>query len=333
MLFDTESLTSVKFTTLSQSVSPQNSISSYTPRPKLFNVARGLIAGVSVDNNALNIFLFNVSSRKPLYKKALQQKFEIPIQARLDLVVIHEKDRPDMLVVRSDMKTFQFLNLRLQLLFNLSFPDSFQVPCLCYTNKRIITWFNGDLRLSYWHLFESKPYQTLDLPFRVRECHSLLPNRNLLILLSSDESQLIFIDTSKSQVINTAKSPGNLLHRVINSEDRVVTSWFSFADGECLMELYCQLLTPEMELKTLGEIQVTGHGRTILPLCGSVFLKLTNEGVYMVEIGTEKMKSQKLERPSDEKYDSCVEMEKYEKMVCVLTRANRLLLLQIKQNE
>lgn len=327
---NTKSLSTPKFITLSQAFFPLDEDYYRSSSSELFNLTRDIIAGVVLEESAVNISLFKATSRKPLLKKVLPRNCESH-DVIIGNISTNDKSHPNILVIRSDTNAFQFLSLRLRVLFELRIAvDSLKESYLCCANGKIITWFKDGVKLFYWKPFESQPYESLELPFPVGSHYSLLPNRNLLILCGSDGKQLLFVDITKNQVMGTTKFPGETLHRVVNNEDRVITSWFSWSQGACYWKYYCHVLTPELELKELGKIEVNGHGSRIFTMCGaSVFLRISHKGASLVEVGTEKIVSQTLARPRDERYFSIAEIGHYKKMVCLLTEGNKLLLLQI----
>lgn len=324
----TECHTKLKFTTLSSSFSPSKGLLASSLNPLiLFNTSKDIIAAVSIQERALVISLFHVATRKPLYKKTLKQSFASQLQA-----YIKGKNNLDIIVLRSGTLSFQFLSLRLELLFKLDLPPAETPACLCSINGKVITWYQQGLQLSYWNLFESKPHKSLALPYELGNSYSLLPHRNLLILISYDGDMLLFIDVSNNQMIGTTKNVGNHLQGVVNIEDRVITSSFKMMMTSYSLAFYSHQLTNDLELKQLWKIDVNGYGSKLFIIAGGrMFLKVDANWIHVVEVSNnKKVISQKVAKQTAASYVSYAELKNYEKTVCVLTERNKLLLLQIK---
>lgn len=330
----------LQFTTLCHEFAPSEVLTpqEFNP-PKLFNISKDIIARVSAQTNTLGICLFNVPSRKRIYKKILHNPSHSLHQGATDPIMISLDNNQHILIIRTNTTVFLFYSLKLQVLFELNVehpPNPALVPLsLCYADHKVITWFNNGDELTYWKLFESKPYDSIKLPFCVMDCYSLLPNRNLLILQFNERTKLLCVDIKKNQVVKTTNIYGDRLQKIINTEDRVMIAFNSYDWSNPFLKFSCHLLTPELELKDLGMIIVYGHSSQMFAICGgSYFFQNGSGGKSVVKVGTEKKVSQKISwklDKLDKLWESSAELRNQGKHACLFSKTNKFFVLKITE--
>ena len=213
-------------------------------------------------------------------------------------------------------------------------------PASAIPNDKLVTWFENGKNLSFWKLFDSKPFQSLSLPAGARNRYFLLPSRNLLILQTAAERQLLFLDINKNQVLGTANSAGAHLHIGMNARDRAITCSILGSYIKIHKKYYCYELTPGLELKELGTIMAVNRRRgsdfyasKVFAVCdGSTFLEMSTKGVGLVNLEeNKKVLKEIIERPWGALCGSSVELLGHKRTVCLLTVANKLLILKIRE--
>lgn len=245
------------------------------------------------------------------------------------------KENNQLIVVLRFSKTeFRMLSIpRLRLLHSLKTNQSADSQLnMCYMNNEIITWFSNDDLLTFWKFLSTKPSSTIKLPFTVRPTYSQLTNRNLLILQNEISKELVFVDVKQKKVIKTIKVEHNLYHS-INAEDKLFRFWTAFMQVTGFGEFYCDSISADITLKTVGKLSLRGSFTEAILLDGArTLIRHNSTKCQYFEIAADLLILYQSERLKDERYSGSLHIFKAKKF-CLITRDGRLLLLWFHREE
>lgn len=322
----------VKTTTLSHAFSTRefalNQGSKLVRKTVLFSLNHAILVCIRLFDDSIHITYFHVTTRKVLRRNTKYKFINIAHVHDFDPQLIERKNQY-FLGIRISNSEFHFISLwNLQTVCELRLSDGVDSKLFyCFMNGNLITWFENGQEVSFWRVFEEKPYATIKMPFKLFSSSSQLPNRNLLVLQASDNKEIVYLDVVKRKIVGVS-STDQALYRSINSENQVIQVLAAFLNGA----IFCYELTQDLQLlertkyvldepSTTKVLLLSGAGICITQnFKRTSFYSLTNQREAYENVG----------RPSREYYMATTELRKNKREYCLITRAGDLLALYVK---